>query len=144
MAAGGLLLAFIGSRKEDYFFFLGHIWWLDEKLFVSLIGRRDTCSLALVARRQPMGLAWRFLMLRPTPSCLLSVLALDLGASWPRSLAHQHAMLIASSEGVLMGLRATQCSSCTLHNSYLCYHNREQPIADTASTGVLQRPIGDG
>ena len=55
MAAGGLPLAFIGGRKGDFFFFLGHIWWLDENLFISLMGRRDACSLALAARRRPIA-----------------------------------------------------------------------------------------
>ena len=121
MAARGFPLVYIDGRKGDFLFFLDHIWWLDKKLLVSLTGRRGTCSLALVARRRPMGLVWRFPEFWSAFTCLLGASALDLWASWPHSTARRHAMLIASSERFLMGPRATRCLlSSTPHNFYLC------------------------
>ena len=83
--------------SSKFFCFSGLFWWLDKKLYVSLFGWLDTCSLVLLPWRWPVWLAWRVPRLAwpaglPFPAVLS--FGVDLGTPWSYSMACQHGMLI--------------------------------------------------
>ena len=68
LAASDLFAGLFWSPCKIFSCPSGHIWWLGGNLSVSFIGRRGTCFLAFLARRRPIRLVWRLLVIQPVSS----------------------------------------------------------------------------
>ena len=116
LAAGDLSLACFGGLVRSFLGLLAYFGGLTKIYSSTFLG--DATPVSWLSWPDVRLFSW--LDGFPSSDPLLLALLVPRRLTLANLMARQPAMSIAFLEGVLMGPKATRCSSCTPYNSYLC------------------------